>query len=478
MTRAPFDRQRTRIVCTLGPATDTEEKIGALIEAGMDVARLNFSHGTHESHAQLLNNVRRAAQKRGAQIAVLQDLQGPKMRLGRMERGSVTLRSGETVTITSEDVLGTPQRLSTSYEALPQDVGPGDRIMLDDGLCELRVQSATGTEVQCEVVTGGELGDHAGMNLPGVKVSAPAVTEKDLVDLRFGIEQQVDYVALSFVRRAEDVLQVKRILSERRADIHVVAKLEKPEALDHLDAIIDAADAVMVARGDLGVEAGPEEVPAMQKTIIRKCRQHRVPVITATEMLESMITRPRPTRAEASDVANAIYDATDAVMLSGETAAGQYPVESVVMMRRIAAAAEQTMLKQDELAEATGERLSFADAVSRAACQAASDVGAKAVIAATHSGWTARQASKWRPRAPIIAATPFAEVARRVSLYWGVWPLVVPSYDSVEEMMQRLDARILEEKLLSVGDTVVIIAGTPIGRRGTTNLMRLHRLGH
>ncbi|MFQ6130741.1 MAG: pyruvate kinase [Armatimonadota bacterium] len=477
MTGPRFDSQRTKIVCTLGPATDTEEKIAALIEAGMDVARLNFSHGTHESHAELLANVRRAAENLGVHVAVLQDLQGPKMRLGQMQGGAVTLQPGTTVTITTEEVVGTPERLSTSYHGLPDDVAPGDRIFLDDGLCELRVKSAAGREAHCEVVTGGRLANHVGMNLPGVNVSAPAVTDKDLADLEFGIQHQVEYVALSFVRRPQDVLQVKQLLQERGADIHVVAKLEKPEALEHLDAIVDAADAIMVARGDLGVEAGPEEVPVMQKAIIRKCRDKRVPVITATEMLESMVTQRRPTRAEASDVANAIFDGTDAIMLSGETAAGQYPTQSVAMMRRIAAAAEQAMLAEAGPAQTLEHDLSIADAVTHAACHAATDVGATAVIAATHSGWTARQASKWRPRAQIIAATPFPEVARRVSLYWGVWPLVVPSYDSVEEMIERLDQRILEEGLLTEGDTVVIIAGTPIGRRGTTNLMRLHCIG-
>ncbi len=477
MTTLQPDIQRTKIICTLGPASDTPAVIGQLIDAGMDVARLNFSHGTHETHAGLLENVRAAARERGQHTAVLQDLQGPKMRVGELARGAVELKEGREVVVTTEEALGTAERIPTTYEALARDVSPGDRIFLDDGLVELRVTASDGREARCEVVIGGEIGDHCGINLPGVKVSSPAVTEKDLADLEFGLDHGVEYVALSFVRRAADVEQVKATIRARGAEVGVVAKLEKPEALDELCEIVEASDAIMVARGDLGVEAGPEAVPLMQKQMIRCCREQRVPVITATEMLESMVEKPRPTRAEASDVANAIFDGTDALMLSGETAVGEYPVEAVRMMRRIALAAEQPAGEAEPRSLEGSAGLSFADAVTRAACQASADLNAAAVIACTHSGWTARQASKWRPRAPIIAATPFAGVARRANLYWGVWPLIVPEYRSIEEMIEVVQKRALERRMVKRGDTVLFIAGTPVGRRGTTNMLRLHRIG-
>lgn len=469
--------QRTKIICTLGPASDDEDTIRALIESGMDVARLNFSHDTQQDHLRTLRTVRRVSQEMGAHIAVMQDLQGPKIRVGELEGEALVLHAGERVTITTRPVKGRPGLIPTTYGGLPCDVSAGDRILLDDGLLELRVEDVCGTETPCEVVVGGRLTEHKGINLPGVKISAPSLTEKDLDDLQFGLEHGVDYVALSFVRDPDDVREAKSIIAQHAADAPVVAKIEKPEAIESLEELVAVSDAVMVARGDLAVETSPERVPVLQKRIIAECLKARIPVITATQMLESMTDNPRPTRAEASDVANAVFDGSDAIMLSGETAIGRYPVQAVRMMRRIAQAAEEASLTSPAPAAHGDERLSFADTVARAAYDAALDLRASALVACTHSGFTAQLASKCRPPMPIIAATPFPETARRAALYWGVVPLVVEPYASIEEMMEQIDGRILETGMVEKGDTVVVIAGTPIGRRGTTNLMRLFRIG-
>ena len=469
--------QRTKIVCTLGPATSDSATVRELIAAGMDVARLNFSHGTHDTHRALLDTVRGCATALNAHVATLQDLQGPRIRVGTLATEPTELVEGQSVVVGADDGAHAPNRIPTTYEALPHDVEAGDRILMDDGLIELRVSSTTETEAVCEVVVGGELYSHKGINLPGVNVTAPSFTDKDRADLEYGIAQDVDYVALSFVRSAADVKAVNDFLDGKGADIRVVAKLEKPEAIDCLEEIIAVADAVMVARGDLAVEASPEMVPIFQKRIITMCREARVPVITATQMLESMTENPRPTRAEASDVANAIFDGTDAIMLSGETAVGKYPVQAVNMMRKIAQSAEDAALAMPSMVRHSRGKLSLADATARAACEAALDIGAKAIIACTHSGFTAQLASKCRPAMPIIAATPFERTASRAALYWGVLPLTVPPYGSVEEMMAQLDAQIVATGIVSPGDPVVVIAGTPIGRTGTTNMMRLWRVG-
>ncbi|MGD8237822.1 MAG: pyruvate kinase [Armatimonadota bacterium] len=469
--------QRTKIVCTLGPASSDSATVRQLIAAGMDVARLNFSHGTHDTHRALLDTVRHCATELGQHVALLQDLQGPRIRVGALPAEPMVLVQGQSVAVGTGDGPGSA-RIPTTYEDLPGDVAPGDRILMDDGLIELRVSQTTATQAMCEVVVGGELYSHKGINLPGVNVTAPSFTDKDRADLEFGIAHDMDYVALSFVRSAADIETVKNFLDERGADTPVVAKLEKPEAIDCLDDIVAVTDATMVARGDLAVEASPEMVPIFQKRIINTCREARVPVITATQMLESMTESPRPTRAEASDVANAIFDGTDATMLSGETAVGKYPVDSVHMMRKIAQSAEDSALASAPVVRHAPGKLSVADATARAACEAALDLGAKAIIACTHSGFTAQLASKCRPAMPIIAATPFDRTARRVALYWGVMPLTVPPYASVEEMMQQLGPEIVTTGLVRPGDPVVVIAGTPIGRTGTTNMMRLWRVGH
>ena len=469
--------QRTKIVCTLGPASSDTGTVRELIAHGMDVARLNFSHGTHDTHRALLAGVRKCAAELEAHVAVLQDLQGPRIRVGTLATEPMDLVEGQSVVVAAEGASGGAGRIPTTYDRLSQDVGAGDRILMDDGLIELRVSDTTPTEATCEVVVGGELYSHKGINLPGVNVSAASFTHKDRADLEFGIAHDVDYVALSFVRSADDVQAVQAFLNERGADARVVAKLEKPEAIDCLDEIIAVADAILVARGDLAIEASPEMVPIFQKRIINACREARVPVITATQMLESMTENPRPTRAEASDVANAIFDGTDAIMLSGETAVGKYPVESVEMMRKIAQSAEDAALASAPAVRHARGKLSFADATARAACEAALDLGAAAIIACTHSGFTAQLASKCRPEMPIIAATPFDRTARRTALYWGVLPLTVPPYESIEEMMEQLDAEIVKTGLVQAGDPVVVIAGAPIGTTGTTNMMRLWRVG-
>lgn len=467
----------TKIVCTLGPASAREDTLAAMIEAGMDVARLNFSHGTHEDHARTYELIQRVAGRLGAFVGVLADLQGPKIRTGEMPaEGAVLLTEGAELTITTDACVGTPARVSTTYQHLPLDVKPGDRILLDDGLLELRVEGTAGHEVLCRVITGGLLGAHKGINLPGVAVSAPCLTEKDLADVRFALDLGVDYLALSFVREPQDVHRLREFCQACGREVPIVTKLEKPEALDHLDEIVGASDAVMIARGDLGVELSPEAVPIWQKRIIAACALQGKPVITATQMLESMRENPRPTRAEASDVANAIFDGTDAVMLSAETATGEYPVEAVTMMRRIAAEAEGEQGRwqhREWLKRPDHEQLAPADAVSRAAVRVAQEVGARVLVAFTESGSTARMASKRRPRLPILACTPFAATARRCTLYWGVLPVLVQTVNDTDEMIALTAAEVKRLGYAQAGERIVLTAGTPMGQHGTTNTLRV-----
>ncbi|MGD9497301.1 MAG: pyruvate kinase [Armatimonadota bacterium] len=470
----------TKIICTLGPATSSEEMIERLVDGGMDCARLNFSHGDPDTHAELFAAVRAVAARRGCHIAILADLQGPKIRIGELEGDApVVLSEGEQVTLDVTASRGNARRLSTTYPQLARDLSPGDRVLINDGLVELEVQRATDTEIVCKVIYGGPVRAHAGINLPGAPISAPSLTEKDRADLAFAVQMGADYAALSFVRSAEDMRRMRQAISELGADTQVVAKLEKPEALEELEEVVAASDVVMVARGDLGVETSPGAVPVLQKRIIAECRRQRVPVITATQMLESMTHSPRPTRAEASDVANAVFDGTDVLMLSGETAIGEYPAEAVQMMRKIASIAE-TALQRAESAPAPlvgMDFLDFADAVSRAAADTAELVGAKLIVAFTQSGSTARLASKCRPRMPIVAATPLPETARRCNIYWGVQPLLIDPVNDTDEMIHRVERQLLELEMCEKGDVVVITAGTPIGRRGTTNTMKVHVIG-
>ena len=467
--------RRTKIICTLGPATGSLEKIRELIRAGMDVARMNFSHGTPETHARFAQWVRQASRELGRPVAILQDLGGPKIRTGALgARRSVALRQGQRFWLTAEDTQGSSRRVSISYPHLGRDVRRGNKILLDDGLIELRVVGKKGDEVETEVVQGGVLKEHKGVNLPGVRLRVEALTEKDEADLAYGIGLGVDYVALSFVRRAGDVRRVKQILKGRKAAIPVIAKLEKPEAIENLDAILAVSDGVMVARGDLGVEMAPERVPLIQKRIIQRAAQMRLPVITATQMLESMTTNLRPTRAEASDVANAILDGTDAVMLSGETASGRHPIEAVEMMARIAEEADQTRPETD--LRRRGRSLDIAETVCESVVHAAQILKVRAIIAFTRSGSTAELISKYRPSRPVYAFCHEERIACRAALYWGVVPLVLPLELDADSTLAEAEADLLRRRLISPGDVLAVVAGSP-GKPGQTNQMKLVRVG-
>ena len=442
----------------------------------MDVARLNFSHSTHAEHAQSIALLRSAAVKIEKPIAILADLQGPKIRTGPLAgKAPVQLQSGQRFIITTARVLGDSTRVSTIFRPLPREVHRGDRILLSDGLIELRVEQVRGQEVICQVVNGGALGEHKGINLPGVQLRVPALTPKDREDLVFALKHGTNYIAVSFVRGPEDVVLAKTLIRRAGKDTPVIAKLEKPEAIENLDAILRVADGVMVARGDLGVEMNPERVPVVQKTIIARARQFRRPVITATQMLESMTENPRPTRAEASDVANAIFDGSDAVMLSAETASGKYPVEAVSMMARIIEEAEASIA---EFARpAPQEKLKVAETVAELVCHASRELHMKVIAVFTHSGFTARLVSRYRPLVPIVAFSPEAETRRRMALIWGVRPRSIPNVRKVDGLAAVAEKRLLEEKLVHKGDVIGIVAGTPMGIRGTTNFMKFHVIG-
>ena len=443
----------------------------------MDVARLNFSHGSHQDHAQNIATLRKLALELDKTIAIMADLQGPKIRTGVLAGGTpVILRAGQKFTITTAKILGDSTRVNTTFLPLPREVKRGARILLSDGLIELRVQQVRGREVICVVVNGGALGEHKGINLPGVQLRVPALTPKDRQDLRFALKQGVNYIAVSFVRRPEDVLTAKSLIRRAGFDTPVIAKLEKPEAIENLDAILRAADGVMVARGDLGVEMNPERVPVVQKMIISRAREFRRPVITATQMLESMTENPRPTRAEASDVANAIFDGSDAVMLSAETASGKYPVEAVSMMARIIEEAESS-IREFPQPSSVQEKLKVAESVAELVCHASRELHMKLIAVFTHSGFTARLVSRYRPLVPIIAFSPVAETRRRMALIWGVLPRNISDVRKIDGLAAVAEKRLLEEKLVRNGDVIGIVAGTPMGIRGTTNFMKFQVIG-
>jgi pyruvate kinase len=470
----PF--RHSKIVCTIGPACSTPQMIRRLLQAGMDVARLNFSHGTHAEHAQNIVTLRAAAVEAEKPIAILADLQGPKIRTGPLAGSRpVMLRTGQRFVITTAKVLGDTTRVSTVFRPLPREVHRGDRILLSDGLIELRVEQVRGPEVICEVINGGALGEHKGINLPGIKLRVPALTPKDREDLAFALKHGANYIAVSFVRRPEDVLLAKSLIRRAGKNTPVIAKLEKPEAIENLDAILRAADGVMVARGDLGVEMNPERVPVVQKQIISRARHFRRPVITATQMLESMTENPRPTRAEASDVANAIFDGSDAVMLSAETASGKYPIEAVSMMAKIIAEAEASDWKTPPRVPL--EKLKIAETVAELVCHASHELHMKLIAVFTHSGFTARLVSCYRPTVPIIAFSPEADTRRRMALIWGVMPRHIPDVRKIDGLAAVAEKRLLEERLVRKGDVIGIVAGTPMGIRGTTNFMKFHVVG-
>jgi pyruvate kinase len=467
----------TKIVATLGPATCTRESVRSLIEAGVDVFRLNASHGTLEEHDRSVKIVRELGDELRKHIAVLLDLQGPKIRLGTFPGGSVVLRTGDKFAITVEPVEGTAQRASTTYRDFAKDVKPGQRVLIADGAVELRVVETTATDAVTEVISGGEIGDRKGINLPGAELTVSSLTKKDLADLRWGMDAGVDIVALSFVRRREDVMRLKLWLDEAGCSIPVVSKIEKPEAWKNLKDILEESDGVMVARGDLGVEIALEKVPFIQKSIITRARRHGKFVITATQMLESMVEHPYPTRAEVSDVANAIYDGTDAVMLSAETSRGAYPVDAVKMMARIAVEAEKSLRERGYRELPQRDNPSHADIIADMAYRAAHMQNAKAVCVFTASGISARLVSRHRPPVPIYAFTASATVARRLTVIYGVKPIVIDDLRSTDDMMAVMDRMLVEKEWMQKGDAVVFVAGQPIGRPGTTNLLKLHRVG-
>jgi pyruvate kinase len=472
--------RRTRIVATIGPASESDSQLDALIAAGMNVARLNFSHGSHEDHARRIAAVRSAAARANVPVAILQDLQGPKIRTGKLKNGeAVMLHPGLTFTITTQIIEGDHRGVSTTYTHLPEDVKPGDRILVSDGLIELGVQSVDGDTVMTQIISGGMLNQNQGINLPGVAVSIPALTDKDREDLAFGLQQGVDYVALSFVRSAADMRLIRDVISELGGQAGVVAKIEKPEALDDLGSILALCDGVMVARGDLGVEMPPEQVPMAQKRIIEAANFMGVPVITATQMLDSMIRNPRPTRAEASDVANAIIDGTDAVMLSGETATGAWSVDSVRMMHRIARVAEQSGRSGDvgaPLPMVSGPSDAIADAISRAACGIADEVNAQVIVAFTMSGLTARLVARHRPHMRIIAVSPDQSTVNRLSLVWGVEAYRSRVVTRLDDLIEILRTLLLGQDILPAGSTMVLIGGHPIATGGATNFVKVMEL--
>jgi pyruvate kinase len=469
--------RRAKIIATIGPACHSEAAMRDLLRLGMNVARLNFSHGSHEDHARNIERLRRAAEREGQSVCILQDLQGPKIRTGRLERNQpVEIKSGSTVIITPRDISGTATRISTTFPDLAREVDAGARILLTDGLIELRVRGTRGKDVICVVLNGGTLGEHQGINLPGVGLSIPALTPKDRKDLEFGLTHGVDAVALSFVRRAADVRTVKQIIAAHHSDIPVIAKLEKPQAIDHLEEILEVADGVMVARGDLGVEVAPEKVPVIQKQVIRRAAAWRKPVITATQMLESMIENPRPTRAEASDVANAIFDGSDAVMLSAETATGRYPREAVAMMARIVVEAECNMGDFTQPRRRRDHRgLSVAETICESIAHSAEDLPMGAIVVFTETGNTARMISKHRPQVPIYAFTHSLPVVQRVNLYWGVHPVRCRQAKSAEQMVTMAEQELLRRGLLKPGEVLGVVAGTRQAS-GSTNFMRLHQV--
>ena len=477
---SPIDsvsRRRAKIVATLGPASNTESVLCDLVRAGVDVVRLNFSHGSFDEKLALIRMIRKISRDENKPICILADLQGPKIRTATLDgHKPVLLAAGQRLTITPRDVPGTAALVGTTFKTLAENVEPGSRILLSDGLIELRVERVSGQEVHCRVINGGVLGEHKGINLPGVKLRVPALTGKDREDLRFALKHGVDYIAVSFVRRPEDILLARSLIRRAKKETPVIAKLEKPEAIDNLDAILRVSEGVMVARGDLGVEMSPEKVPVVQKNIIARARELRRPVITATQMLESMTQNPRPTRAEASDVANAIFDGSDAVMLSAETASGKYPIEAVSMMASIIQEAEAS-IQEFPRPNSALERLKVAETVAELVCHACRELHMKLIAVFTHSGFTARLVSRYRPLVPIVAFSPEAATRRRMTLLWGVTSRHIPDIKKIEGLAVIAEKRLLEERLVKKGDVIGIVAGTPMGIRGTTNFMKFHVIG-
>jgi len=472
--------RKTKIVCTIGPASDTEEKIRELMLGGMNVARMNFSHGTHETHLKTLNIIKKVRDELGLPVAAMLDTKGPEIRICTFKDGRVTLKNGQSFTLTSRDVEGTDEIVTITYKDLVHDVKPGISILIDDGLIEMQVTDVTDTDIVCRVVNGGEISDHKGVNVPNCELSMPFISENDYSDLVFAVENDYEFIAASFTRCAQDIQDMRRVLAEHGNDsIRIIAKIENRQGIDNIDEIIRASDGIMVARGDMGVEIPFEEVPMLQKIIIRKCYQAGKIAITATQMLESMTVNPRPTRAEVADVANAVNDNTSAVMLSGETAAGKYPVEAVKTMAKIALAAENSIDYKKKLAER--DPLTDPDitnAISHACVTTAMDLHASAIVTVTKSGFTARMISKFRPESPIIACTMSRHIYRKLNLSWGVTPMLIEQEDSTDRLFDRAVDSVEAAGIVKQGEIVVITAGVPLSVSGTTNIIKVHVVGH
>lgn len=469
--------RNTKIVCTIGPASEKPEVLKKLILAGMNVARLNFSHGSHDEHAARIKTIRSCAKELGRNIAIMLDTKGPEIRTGILENGIITLKKGDPFILTTEEIIGNQERVSISYDRLPEDIYIGASILIDDGLIELHVESIKVNDIYCRVLNGGILKNRKGVNLPRIITTIPSLTEKDISDIMFGISMNVDFIAASFVRKASDVLQIRHILNSNDSDISVIAKIENEEGVNNTDEILEVADGLMVARGDLGVEIPAEEVPLVQKRLIVACNVIGKPVITATQMLDSMQNNPRPTRAEASDVANAIFDGTDAIMLSGETAAGTYPVESVETMSRIARKIENSSIYKERESYTFHGQANVTDAMGKAVTTTAQLLNATAILTPTESGYTANIVSKYRPSCPIIAITPYENVLNQLALVWGVHPILVDSANTTDEMIENAIKAAVHKKAVKQGDLTIITAGVPVRETGTTNIMKVHVVG-
>ena len=471
--------RKTKIICTLGPSTDKDGVLRELIANGMNVARFNFSHGSHEEHKGRLDLLKSLREELGKPVAALLDTKGPEIRLKDFKNGTEMLEAGQTFTLTTRDVEGTKEICSITYKDLPQDVAPGGTIMLDDGLIKLQIQTVNDTDIVCTVLNSGKIKNKKGVNVPGVHLSMPYMSQRDKDDIIFGIEQGFDFIAASFVRTAQDVYEIRNLLNEYDSNIRIIAKIENREGVNNIDSILAAADAVMVARGDLGVEIDFTELPGIQKNIIERSFSFGKPIVTATQMLDSMMVNPRPTRAEISDVANAIYDGTSAIMLSGETAAGAYPVEALKTMSAIAERTEtENHARVEYLTEATNGKISVSDATAHAACLTAKDVNAAAIVTVSESGTTARLLSKYRPQQPIIACVMKEQVQRQLSLSWGITSLMMPLAHSTDELIEMSTALAKENGFLHNGELAVVTAGVPVGISGTTNMIKIHMVGN
>jgi pyruvate kinase len=468
--------RKTKIVCTIGPASESEEMFRALVKNGLNVARLNFSHGSHEEHKKRIDTIKKVREELGATISIMLDTKGPEIRTRDFENGQIELEKGQEFILTSRDILGNKNMSSVTYEHFANDVKEGNNVLIDDGLISLKViEKINDTDLKCIVENGGTVKNKKGINVPNIKINLPALTEKDIADIKFGIGQGVDFIAASFIRKADDVIAIRRILEENDADIMIISKIENREGVENIDDIIRASDGIMVARGDLGVEIPAEEVPLVQKNLIKKCNDAGKPVITATQMLDSMMRNPRPTRAEVSDVATAIFEGSDAIMLSGETASGSYPVESVLTMSKIAENIENSLDYNEILKAKYVLGINpITDAISFAVCRTCLDLKATAIITATSSGYTAFAVSRFRPIAPIIAVTEKESVMRKMALYWGVYPLKMDKMTSTDQIIQTSVDKAMEKDYIENGDVVIITAGVPVGVSGSTNLLKVH----